>query len=115
MNIKYNFDVEFLDNAKEFIDKLDTKVREKILYNIWKARFSNDKNLFKKLTDYIWKFRTLFNKTYYRLFAFWDKDDNRNILVISTHGIVKKTDKIPEKEINRAVSLRNDYFLAKRK
>jgi hypothetical protein len=49
------------------------KVREKIIYNITRARFSIDKEPFKKLTDDIWEFRTLFNKTHYRLFAFWDK------------------------------------------
>ncbi|MCK6603755.1 MAG: type II toxin-antitoxin system RelE/ParE family toxin [Ignavibacteriaceae bacterium] len=115
MDVKYNFDVEFMEEAKDFVDKLDTKAREKILYNIWKSRFSTDKNLFKKLNDDIWEFRTLFNKTYYRMFAFRDKDDKRKILVIATHGIVKKTDKTPEKEINRAVSLKNEYIISKRK
>jgi len=59
-----------LKEASEFLDSLDEKVRDKIIYNITKARFSNDKELFKKLTDEIWEFRTLFNKTHYRLFAF---------------------------------------------
>ncbi len=54
--------VEFLEEASEFLDSLDEKVRDKIIYNITKARFSNDKQLFKKLTDEIWEFRTLFCK-----------------------------------------------------
>jgi len=66
------FKVEFLEEAAEFLDSLDEKVRDKIIYNITKAQFSNNKELFKKLTDEIWEFRTLFNKTHYRLFAFWD-------------------------------------------
>ena len=33
------------------------------------------------------------NKTYYRLFAFWDKTDKQEAVVISTHGI-EKTDHI---------------------
>jgi TRAP-type uncharacterized transport system substrate-binding protein len=41
------FEVEFLKEASEFLDNLDGKVREKIIYNITKARFSNDKELFK--------------------------------------------------------------------
>ena len=36
---------------------------------------TQDKELFKKLNDEIWEFRTLYNKTHYRLFAFWDKTD----------------------------------------
>jgi len=64
------FRVQFLVNAAEFIDKLDEKTRDKIIYNIQKSRVSNDKELFKKLKDEIWEFRTLYNKTHYRLFAF---------------------------------------------
>jgi len=67
--------VEFLEEANQFLNGLDEKARDKIFYNIWKARSTNDKELFKKLQDEIWKFRTKFSKTYYRLFAFWDKTD----------------------------------------
>ncbi len=56
------FKVEFLEEASEFLDGLDEKVRDKIIFNITKARFSNDKELFKKLTEEIWEYRTLFNK-----------------------------------------------------
>jgi hypothetical protein len=43
------FRVEFLVDAAEFIDKLDKKTRNKVIYNIQKARVSNDKELFSKL------------------------------------------------------------------
>lgn len=107
---KYKFRVEFLDEAKVFLDQLDEKAREKIVYNIWKARSTNSKELFKKLQDEIWEFRTKYNKTYYRLFAFWDKTDKCDTVVISTHGLIKKTDKIPKNEIEKAENLRKQYF-----
>jgi len=106
----YRFRVDFLDDAKEFLDKLDEKVRAKIVYNIWKARSTSDKELFKKLQDEIWEFRTKFNRTYYRLFAFWDKTSKIDTVVISTHGLIKKTGKIPKSEIERAENLRKKYF-----
>jgi len=106
----YKFRVEFLEEAKEFLDELDEKARDKILYNVWKARSTNDKELFKKIQDEIWEFRTYFNKSYYRLFAFWDKTDNADTVVISTHGLIKKTDKIPKSEIERAENFRVKYF-----
>ncbi len=112
---EYKFRVEFLEDAKEFLDKLDAKARDKIVYNIWKARSTNDNELFKKLQDEIWEFRTKFNKTYYRLFAFWDKADKEDTVVISTHGMIKKTDKIPKSEIERAENLREKYFNDKNK
>jgi phage-related protein len=106
----HRFRVDFLEEANEFLDGLDEKARDKIFYNIWKARSSNDKELFKKLQDEIWEFRTMFNKTYYRLFAFWDKSDKIDTVVISTHGLIKKTDTIPSSEIKRAEKLREKYF-----
>jgi len=109
------FKVEFLEEAADFLDSLDEKVRDKIIYNITKARFSNDKELFKKLTEEIWEFRTLFNKTHYRLFAFWNKSEMSDTVVISTHGIVKKTDKTPPGDLEKAERLRKKYFERKDK
>lgn len=104
------FNVRFLEEASDFIDKLDEKAREKVIYNINKARISNDKELFKKLKGEIWEFRTLFNKTHLRLFAFWDKTEKSNTVVISTHGIVKKSDNTPPSEIEKAERIRKQYF-----
>ena len=112
---EYKFRVEFLEEAKGFLDELEEKATGKIVYNIWKARSTNDKELFKKLQDEIWEFRTKYNKAYYRLFAFWDKTDKNDTVVISTHGLIKKTDKIPKSEIERAEKLREKYFNEKNK
>lgn len=68
--MKPNFDVELLPEAIEFLDRLDDKTREKIYYNIKKAQFVNDNELFKKLNDFIWEFRTLYKSKAYRLFLF---------------------------------------------
>jgi phage-related protein len=106
----YKFRVEFLDEADDFLAGLDEKARDKIIYNIWKSRSTNDKELFKKLQDEIWEFRTMFNKAYYRLFAFWDKEDRADTVVISTHGLIKKTDRISKSEIEKAERLRVKYF-----
>jgi len=111
----YKFRVGFLEEAKEFLDSLEEKTRAKIVYNIWKSRSTNDKELFKKLQDEIWEFRTKYNKIYYRLFAFWDKTDKEDTVVISTHGLIKKTDKIPKSEIEKAERLRKEYLNEKNK
>ncbi len=74
--MKKKFEVIFLEDALSFMVSLGGKEREKIIYNIRKSQSINDKNLFKKLDDDIWVFRTLYNRTYYRLFAFWDKSKN---------------------------------------
>lgn len=104
------FNVEFLEEAVEFIESLDEKTKAKILYNIKLSQYKNDNELFKKLTDNIWEFRTLYKKTYYRFFAFWDKTNKQETLVISTHGIEKKAGKVPKNEILKAENLRTIYF-----
>ena len=104
------FQVQFLEEAADFLDNLEEKAREKIYYNIKKAQVTNDRELFKKLNNEIWEFRTLFNKTHYRLFAFWDKVGNSETVVISTHGLIKKTDKTPVADLEKAERLRKLYF-----
>lgn len=46
------------------------------------------------------------------LFIFVD-NDNIETFVIATHGFIKKDDKIPANEIDRAVRLKEKYFTNK--
>lgn len=104
------FEVVFLEQAIDFLDSLDLKTKEKIYYNIDKAKLGLDPKLFKKLTDDIWEFRTKYSGLQYRLFAFWDRTDKSETLVISTHGIVKKVSKVPKADIDKAERIRKEYF-----
>lgn len=109
------FEIAFLDEAFEFLKGLDRKHYEKILYNIRKAQTANDPKLFKKLTNEIWEFRTLYGGLQYRMLAFWDKSSGAETLVISTHGFVKKQSKVADSEIKKASDLRTKYFEEKNK
>jgi phage-related protein len=104
------FSVKLLSDVTDFLDTLDEKARDKIIYNINKARISNDKELFKKLDSDIWEFRTRFNKTFYRLLAFWDNTQREQTLVIATNGLIKKSKKTPKMEIEKARMIRKAYF-----
>ena len=90
------------DEAEDFIRLQPLKAQQKIAYNIRKL----------ENTD-IWELRTLFNGTCFRLFSFWDTE--QQTLVIATHGIIKKTQKTPSKEIEKAEQIRNIYFNEKNK
>ena len=107
------FEILFLDEAFEFLSGLERKHYEKILYNIRKSQVELDPELFKKLSDDIWEFRTLYQGLQYRLLAFWDKTSTINTLVVSTHGFVKKRSKVPDKEIQKAVNIRTKYLAEK--
>ncbi|MGE4587533.1 MAG: type II toxin-antitoxin system RelE/ParE family toxin [Mangrovibacterium sp.] len=113
--MKQKFNVILLGEVWDLLDMIDEKSKNKILYNIDKAKYVNDPELFKKLDNLIWEFRTKYKKTYYRLLSFWDKTDNTGTLVVATHGIIKKTDKIPKMEIEKAKAIMKQYFEQKLK
>ncbi len=104
------FQTKFLEEADRFIAGLDIKVIRKVFYNIDLAEQTNDPRLFKKLNSEIWEFRTLYAGQQIRLLAFWDKEGNDNTLVFAIHGFIKKVDKVPAKEIERASGIRKRYF-----
>jgi phage-related protein len=108
------FQTRFLEQANEFIAGLDPKAARKLFYNIDLAEQTNDPRLFKKLKDDIWELRVRYGSIQIRLLAFWDKSDSKSTLVIATHGFIKKVDKVPENEIERAKNLRNKYFESKK-
>jgi phage-related protein len=108
------FKIELLEEVNQFLNGLNEKARDKIIYNLTKSQIVNDQELFKKLNDNVYEFRTLHNKTKYRLFAFWDKTLKTETLVVSTHGIEKKTAKTPKKEIEKTERIMKQYFDAKK-
>lgn len=112
---KQLFRLVLMEEARNFIKSLPQAAREKVYYNIQKVKGGiRDIELFKKLENSeIWEFRTQYNGIGYRLFSFWDKD--AETLVVATHGIIKKTQKTPSKEIAKAEEIRRNYFEAKKK
>ena len=114
MEQQNQFEVIFLEDASKFLMNLQELPRKKIYYNITKvAGGIRDSELFKKLdgnSDF-WEFRTLYNGVQYRMLAFWDAKAKR--IVVATHGFVKKTWKVPAKEIDKAEALRKEYYESK--
>ena len=96
--------VVLMEEADAFMYSLPRKAYQKVVYNLHKVENGIlDKELFKK---------TLFDGVQYRLFAFWDTEECA--LVIATHGVIKKTQKTPVKEIAKAEKIRKEYFYHKR-
>jgi len=104
------FDVKFLPEAKEFLRSIEQKAVAKVLRDIRVARTQINPDLLKKLDGNIWEFRTEYSGQQYRLLAFWDKREAAGTLVVATHGIIKKSDKMPRREIDRAERIRQQYF-----
>jgi phage-related protein len=114
MELQPKFKVILHREAQDFLASLDEKTRNKIFQTFDRASLLLDPETFKKLADTdIWEFRTYFNKQRYRVLAFWDKTQPIDTLVIATHGFTKKTQKTPQKEINKAITIREQYFKSK--
>ena len=102
------FDVEFLDEAREFIKKLSEEEKKVVLRRIEVAKITRNPKFFKKLTKDIWEFRATHDGLQYRIFAFWDK--TRRSMVLGTHGFIKKTQKAPQQEIKHAEQIMKNYY-----
>ena len=109
------FKLVTLQEAEDFINSLAPAVVRKMFYNIDKVVGGvKDQELFKKLGDTdIWEFRTSCQGMAYRLFAFWDNDGET--LVIATHGLIKKSQKTPQRDKDKAKAIRKEWFNNKNK
>ncbi len=99
--------------VEEFLNNLEIKIVKKIA---WTFKIIEEKDIvpktyFKKLesTDGIWEIRIKFGSNIYRIFSFLEK----NNLIVLTHGIIKKSQKTPAKEIKQAEEYRRDYLRRK--
>lgn len=95
--------------TQSFIDSLPHKAKSKVfcIFELVEELPKLSSNLFKKLKNTeLWEIRVNFDKKAYRFFCFFHEG---NLLII-THGIIKKSQKTPAKEIKRAQELRKDFL-----
>ena len=100
--------------VEEFLDSLPPKAAQKAA---WVLTLAEDMDILpasylKKLVgaDDIWEFRIQYSSNAYRIFCFFVGKS----VVVLTHGLVKKTQKTPHKEIEKAEGYKQD-FLKRRK
>lgn len=97
------------------MDLLPGKVAQKVT---WVLRLLEDLDIvpssyFKKLggADDIWECRITFGSNAYRIFCFFVE----NAVVVLTHGFVKKSQKTPKSEIEKAEAYRRDFLTRRAK
>lgn len=100
--------------VQDFLDSLSGKVAQKVTWvlNLLEDLDVVPSSYFKKLvgTEEIWECRIQFGSNAYRIFCFFA--DNSEVML--THGFIKKSQKTPKSEIDRAEAYRRD-FLNRRK
>jgi putative addiction module killer protein len=98
---------------KDFFDSLTKSVQEKILFGLLKLKnekFISSKYV-KAIRDGIFELRIEYQHNIYRIFFIFD-DGN---IVILFNGFQKKSQKTPNKEIEKAIKLKKEYYEEKQK
>jgi phage-related protein len=105
-------EIILLPQAEEFIDVIEEPARKKLLHAMRKTKERFIGDWFKKLvgTDGLFEFRIENMGKCYRLFTFWDSRGNNQTLIVGTHGLIKKTNKTPKSEIEKAKDIKDRYF-----
>jgi phage-related protein len=96
--------------VQEFLDSLSGKVAQKVAWMLSLVENLDvvPSTYLKKLvsTEEIWECRIQLGSNAYRIFCFFDG----NAVVVLTHGLIKKAQKIPHLEIERAEAYRRDHL-----
>lgn len=109
--------VELLEEASNYYYNLPLKIQIKFLICFEKTEAGIKGYWFEKLkeSDGIFEFKVQDSEKFYRIFAFWSKEDEQKTLILGTHGLDKKTNKTPINEIQKAERIKVKYIQSKKK
>ena len=115
--MKKKVDIIMLKEAEEYFNNLPQKIKDKFAIAFFKTKNRYKGDWFEKLngSDGIFEFRRRDQTKFYRIFAFWDSEGEEETLIVGTHGLNKKTNKTPAKEIKKAEAIKKNYFNSKSK
>ena len=101
----------YKDYFYDFIKTLSEKVVEKIDYalTLLESQDKVSKKFVKYLRDDVYELRAEYESNIYRVFFIFD---NGNIVVLF-NGFQKKSQKTPQKELEKAIKLKEEYYASK--
>ena len=106
----------------DFLDSLSEKVVTKIEYalSLLETQDKVSKKFVKYLRNDIYELRAEYESNIYRVFFIFDDGrsssgrlQGKNVVMLF-NGFQKKTQKTPEKEINKAIQLKKEYYAGKK-
>jgi len=105
-------EVILLPEADTFVDEIEKSARKKLFYAIRKTKMRIYGDWFEKIKSSkgIFEFRVKDSSKFFRLFAFWDNSGDTETLIVCTHGLIKKTNKTPKQDIEKAEMTKERYF-----
>jgi phage-related protein len=95
----------------DFLATLDDGAIDKITYvlDMLKTQDRVSEKFVKFIRDGVFEIRAEYESNIYRVFFCFDKGN----IVILFNGFQKKTQKTPEREIRKAIELKNEYYGSK--
>ena len=95
----------------DFMATLDEGAEQKIYYSIdmLKTQQRVSKKFVKHIREEVYELRAEYENNIYRIFFCFDEGH----IVILFNCFQKKTNKTPEKEIRKAIKLKNEYYASK--
>lgn len=97
---------------EDFISTLDSKTRRKIYYglDLLKTQSIVSSKFVKYIKDGLFELRTEWEGNIYRVFYIFDGEN----IVVLFNGFQKKTQKTPEREIKKALTIKKQYYECRR-
>jgi phage-related protein len=100
---------------REFYDSMSEKVQQKIDYVLFLVSIAEriPKKFFQQIigTDALYEIRVEYESNIYRIFCCFDEGN----LVVLFNGFIKKSQKTPKREIEKALRIMKEYFEYKKK
>ena len=95
----------------DFLDTLSEKAADKVEYalSLLECQDKVSKKFVKYLRDEVYELRAEYESNIYRVFFIFD-DGN---IVVLFNGIQKKSQKTPQRELEKAIKLKEEYYASK--
>jgi len=102
----------FGDYYDQFMDTLSVSEKMKVHYILYMLKVQEriSTKFVKHIQDGLFELRVEYNSNIYRLFFIFDDGQ----IVVLFNGFQKKTQKTPQKEITKALKIREEYYEFKR-
>lgn len=96
---------------ENFMESLSEKEQDKVQYGLLllKTQDRLSTKFVKFIKDDIYELRTKYNGNIYRVFFIFDE----GYIVVLFHGFQKKSQETPEKEIRKAIKIKQEYYADK--
>ncbi len=106
-------EIIFLKEAEKYFNNLPPKVKDKFTISFTKTKLGYKGEWFEKVknSDGVFEFRARDAHKFYRIFAFWDGTSKNKTLVVGTHGLDKKSNKTPAKEIKKSEQIKKSISI----